>query len=332
MATLTRVARTAATTLTHVFEVDETPTAATGDVTVTVTDPAGAQVATGAATKDDDNQYTYKLPGQPQLTLLTATWKAAIDDAEVVEVDQVEVVGGFLVTLKQGRDSDKDLANTDLYTTADLKTARLETEQELEWICDQAFVPRYRRVTLDGSGTTDLVLPGGGDEVRGGYLMRGARTVRSAAIAPAAGQPAVPLTAQQLAALTIRPGGVLRRTDGALWTAGESNVVLEYEYGSDAPPADLVKAALTRFRSRLQMDKTQVPDRAVSFTIAELGTYRLSLPDAFRTGIPDVDAAYERYSRRVNASDAPGGKSVPASRTLSYEPQYGSMFHAGRSR
>lgn len=330
MGTLTRVARTAAGTLAHVFEVDETPTAATGAVTVTVTDPAGATVATGTAAGDANNRYTFALPGQAQLQTLSATWSATIAGTAVVEVDQVEICGGYLFSLARGRASDKALADTDLYPTSDLRQARLEVEQELEWICNQAFVPRHRRVTLDGTGTRDLALPDGSDEIRGGYVMRGVRTIRSAAIAPRVGQPFVTLSADQLAALTVRSGGVLRRTDGADWTAGDSNVVIEYEYGSDSPPEDLVRAALTRLRDRLNLNKTSIPDRAVSFTVPEQGTYRLSLPDAFRTGIPNVDAAYGRYSRRVSASEAPGGKSVPASRTLTYDPQHGSMFHGGR--
>jgi hypothetical protein len=330
MDTLTRVARTAAATLEHTFLVGEVGTDSTTAVAVAVTAADGTELAAGAGVSAGQGRYTFPLPGQPQLLSGRVDWSGTVAGAAVVESDQLEVVGGFLFDLVRARSSDDSLKDTTRYPTADLERARVEVELECEWICAQAWVPRYRRVVLDGTGTPDLVLPDGGDEVRGGVLMRGVRTIRSASVAPRVGLPAVDLTAEQLAALTVRAGGVLRRTDGNVWTAGDSNVVVDYEYGSDGPPPDLVRGALTRLRSVLQLNRTQVPDRAVSFTITDLGTYRLSLPDAFRTGLPEVDAAYGRYSRRVSPNEAPGGRQVPASRTMTYDPQHWSMFHGGR--
>ncbi|MEV0805735.1 hypothetical protein [Micromonospora sp. NPDC050200] len=332
MGALTRVAGTAAATLTHAFAGPaEEPATVDGAVTVTGTDPDGDLVFTGTATAAAaGGGYEFTMPAQTQLGLIDVTWSGTVGGTLLIERDLVEIVGGFLFTLRQGRDSDETLQNTDKYPTADLLRARTEVEQECEWICDQAWVPRYRRVVLDGTGIVDLVLPTGGDLWRAGTLMRGVRTVRTASIAARPGQTPVPLTGAQLAALAVRPDGTLRRTDDGVWTAGDGNVVLEYEYGADAAPADLVRAALTRFRDRLNFDKRQIPDRAVSFTIAEAGTYRLSLPDAYRTGIPEVDAAYGRYSRRVSDSSGPGGRAAPASRSIDYDPQYGSIFHGGR--
>jgi hypothetical protein len=326
MGTLTRIARTAAATLTHTFYVGEDPAVAT-DVTVVGTGPDNTAVFSGTATPDGQG-WSYAMPAQAQLTVLDVTWSGTVGGTVVIEHDQVEIVGGFLFTLAQGRASDASLADRTKYPTSALERARTEVEQECEWICAQAWVPRYRRVTLDGTGTPDVVLPDAGQEMRGGIVLQGVRAIRSAAVAPAYGQTPVPVLGAQLAALSVRPGGVLRRTDRAVWTAGEGNVVLEYEYGNDTAPADLVRAALTRFRSRLQLGTTQIPDRAVSFTVAEMGTYRLALPDAYRTGIPEVDAAYGRYSRRV--SDSGGTQAAPASRTLDYDPQFFSLHHGGR--
>ena len=145
------------------------------------------------------------------------------------------------------------------------------------------------------------------------------------------GQAAVALTAGQLAALTTTNDGSLRRTDGASWTAGNDNIVVEYEYGADSPPAELVTAALIRFRARLNLFRSGVPDRATSWSSAEGGTYRIELPSEWRTGIPEVDAVYSRYSRRARSTTAGAdGGSFPASRTLDYDPQYRSLFHGGR--
>lgn len=333
MGTLTRVPRTAAATLAHVFydAGGEEPVTATGDVTVTATGPDGEDVFTGtAAGPNSAGAYTYTMPAQPQLTVLDVTWSAVIGGTTVVERDQVEIVGARLFTVAEGRASDASLDKSK-YSTAHLLRVLTEVEQECEWICLQAWVPRYRQAVLDGSGTCDLVLPAGlVDEYRGGVLMRGIRVIRSASVASRVGQPAVPLPDDQLAALVVRPDGTLRRADGAVWPAGEQNIKLELEVGSDSPPPDLVRAAMTRFRDRATFDKRQVPDRAVSFTIQDMGTYRLSLPDAYRTGIPEVDAAYGRYSRRVQAGDAAGSRGAPASRTLDFNPQHHALFHGGR--
>lgn len=330
MGTLTRVARTAAATLEHVFEVGEDPVDPTGTPTCVVTDATGAEIASGDATVagGDSGRVTFQLPPQQQLAWLTVTWTATVNGVAVVEVDQAEIVGGFLFTLAQGRGSDSSLADSDKYTPAQLRAKRTEVEQECEWICDRAFVPRYRRVVLGGTGSPHIVIPDCADEVIGGVLLRGVRTFRSGQQRTRPGLPYTPLSAAELAALAVDDDGVVTRTDGRVWTEGRDNVVLEYEYGADGPPEDLRDAALYRFRDRAQLRNKQVPDRAVSFTITDLGTYRLSLPDAYRTGIPDVDAPYGRYSRRVRGT-APGG-AAPASRTLEYDPQFYSLFHGGR--
>lgn len=318
----TRVLKTASATLERVFYVGETPTDSSTTVTVTVVDANGTAVASGNATSagGGTGKYTFALAGQSQLALLTVTWNATIAGAAVAMSDQVEICGGFFFTLTEGRASDSSLSDAAKYPTADLIVARQEVEEECEWICDRAFVPRYRRVLLDGSGASDLILPDAD-----------VRTVRAATVAPRAGQTFVALTAGQLAALVVLPDSTLRRVDSNIWTEGLQNVVVEYEYGYTAPPTDLLKAAKTRFRTRLNINKTSIPDRASSFTAVDGGTYRLSMPDAFRTGIPDVDAAYARYSRRVQATtQAQTGARYPASRQLNYDPQRDSLFHGGR--
>ncbi len=186
---------------------------------------------------------------------------------------------------------------------------------ECEQICQRAFLPRYRRLVLDGNGTNDLILP-----------INDVRTIRRASMADRADETFTDLTAGQLAALVVTDDGLLRRVDLDAWTLGDQNIVLELEYGLDQPPADLVAAAKTRLRSRLNLNKTGVPDRAMSFTIADGGTYRLSMPDAWQTGIPDVDAVYRRYSLRDTSSPT-AANAVPASRTMAYEPQRNSLFH-----
>lgn len=320
-----RVMKNAAATLSHLFYApdSETLTDPTGTPTYTIVDANGTSVGSGNATVvgGGSGQLTAPLAAQTATRLLTATWTAVVSGAQVIEVDQVEVVSGYVFGLKQGRDSDSSLVDPAKYPTADLIVKRTEVERELENICDRAFVPRYARVVLDGSGTSRLILRHPDPE----RSVADVRTIRRVSVAPDLDETFVDLTAGQLAGVAIEGGDTLRRTDGTIFTEGRSNVVVEYEYGLSSAPEDLVTAALIRFRSRLNLHRTGIPDRASSFTAGDGGTYRISLPDAWRTGIPEVDAAYSRYSRRVRTG--PNGGPVPASRTLMYEPQRDSLFH-----
>jgi hypothetical protein len=324
---VTRVARTAPATLPHTFVVGETATDPTGSTaTVVATDPAGGSVTVGAATRTGVGAFAATMAGQAALTRLSIAWTGTFSGSAVTEVDYVEVAGGFYFNLAVARASDDILADTEKYTTADLELRRRQVEDECEMICDRAFVPRYRRAVLSGTGTSDILMT---DDAwaRESRSAGDIRLIRSASIAPQVGQTSVPLTAGQLAALTITSDGMLRRVDGTIWDEGVQNVAIEYEYGLDSPPSDLVDAALLRLRSRLTASRSGVPDRASSFTAADGGTYRIDLPGAWKTGIPTVDAAYSRYSRRSGSGTGTAGKPVAASRTLTYSPQVNSLFH-----
>lgn len=320
----TRVLRTSAAILAHTFEVGEEPTDSSTTVTVAVTDANGTAVAAGDAslTTVGTGRYTFTLGGQAQLGLLTVSWSATIAGAAVIQADEVEIVGGHFFSLAQGRASDSSLSSATKYPTADLELKRVEVEEECETICDRSFVPRYARVSLDGSGESDLVLSHPDPE----RSIADVRAIRSVRMAPRVGQPFVAFDAGQLAALQVADDGTLRRLDGALFTRGYANVIVELEYGLSAPPAELVQACLSRFRSRLNINKSGVPDRASSFTVSDGGTYRMDMPGPWKTGLPAIDAVYARYSRR----DGAGGRKVPASRQLNYDPSYGSLFHGGR--
>lgn len=326
-----RLVRGTTGTITHTFVVDEDPTDSSTTVTVAAVDATGASFlassnATSAGT--GTGQYTYTLAAGSTLEDLTGTWTGTIAGVSRAEADNVEIVGGTFFDLATGRNSDDTLADTTKYTTAQLRQARLEVEQECEQICDRAFFPRYARAVLDGTGTPDLLLPSG-DTLRRPGCNREVRTIRSVTMAAAVDGTFTAFTAGELAALAVTPDGAIRRTDGAYWTQELKNVVIEWEYGLDAPPQDLIRAALVRFRSRLNIHRTGVPDRATSFTAVDGGTYRIDLPGAWKTGIPEVDAVYARYSHRSGAGTG-SGRMVPASRTLSYDPQRYSVYHGGR--
>jgi hypothetical protein len=330
MSTLTRVAVTARATLTHVFVVGDTPTDVTsGTVGVVVTDANGVVATAGTATATGTGTYVFAFPAQAQVNMFSVAWTGTFSGNAVTETDFVEVVGGFYFTLAEARASDPTLDDITKYPTSTLVQKQIEVEQELDRICDRAFAVRYRRVVLDGSATTTLLLPDGGDDLSAGIVMRGVRTVRSAAVAdPRLGGPFVPLTTSQLAALTVSTDGQLVRTDGNVWSEGVNNVVVEYEYGSDCCPADLKDAALLRLRDLLNLHRQGIPDDASSYSNSE-GNFRRSTPDAYRTGNVYVDAVYSRYSRSPEAGtgNQPRG---PAARVLQYDAQRWSLFHLRR--
>lgn len=327
MTTLTRIQRNTAGTISHTFEVDETPLDSSTTVTYAVVDATGTAVVDGNATQAGAGTYAAVLAGQAALKACTVTWTGTIAGAVTVQTTFVEIVGGHFFSLAQGRASDDSLADTDRYPLADLAAARLEVEAECEHICDRAMVPRYARVVLDGSGTDELLLRHPGPDRSVGDV----RTVRSVRMADSPDGTFTAFTAGELADLAVAPDGTLRRTGGDAFTEGRANVVVEYEYGLDQPPVDLVRQALVRFRSTLNINKSGVPDRASSFTLADGGTFRLDMPGPFKTGVPTVDAAYGRYSRRSTGTGTTG-RAVPASRTLTYNPQGASLFHRGVRR
>jgi hypothetical protein len=150
-------------------------------------------------------------------------------------------------------------------------------------------VPRYRRVRLDGSGDEEQLLPDP-------YV----RSVRSVRVYDTDGTYEA-FTSTELAAIEVNDSGVVKRTDGDTFDRGEQNIVVEYEHGLARPPADLADAFMVRLRDVVNRAHRGVPDRASTFTSDVGGTYSLLVAGrgGSITGIPDVDVALRRHSRRI---------------------------------
>lgn len=297
---------------------DGTAVNAAGALTVAVTRADGTVlVPAGTATSHGlTGAYSVALTAAQTAVLdeLTAVWTDAGDGSTTTTVH--EIVGGFFFTIADARNSnDGLLADPVVYPDAKILEKRQQVEDEAEEICDVAFVPRYARVTLDGDGSPDLLL-----------AHNRIRTVRSVRVYPYKGASTYTALSQaQLAGLVVDNLGKLTRTDFAVFAQGRGNVVVEYEHGYDQPQADLREAALVRLRSRLNKQKSAVDERATSFTAENGQTFKLSTAEAYKTGIPEVDAAYGRYSLRSSA-DTPRAVSMP----LNFDPQLHSVFHGGR--
>lgn len=253
-------------------------------VTVAVTRADGTAVAgVGAVTNPSTGVYQATLPAQANVGLLTATWSGATQTA----VTEAEVVGGFYVTLAEIR-AQKNLSSTSKFTTAELEDAREWFETLAEDHCGCGFVPRFARLTLDGTGCSRLRL----GEPRQSLSGRRPFPLRRVLAATIDGAVAT------VTNWDVYPGGVVDTQDAAsTFTLGRRNIILDVEYGYDRPPRDLRVAALTAIRSRLLTDEAGlVADRATSIT-NEFGNVLLSQPGTARpTGIPDVDAVLNRLN------------------------------------
>lgn len=261
------------------------PTAA-GTVVASAVDATGASVLTDTTASYDSttNTYSVSLTALSSLELLDVTWTGSVSTST-----KVEVVGGYYFSIADVRAYKNGvMSSTDTYPNALVRAARDEVEREFERVC-WPFVPRYRRVVMPATGCRQLALQD-----------MHVRTVRSVVEYDADGTASYTWTADDLAGLYWDASGIVTSTYKTFgWLPG--TVAVEYEYGFDRPPADVVEAALRRLRHKMNADKSGVPDRAVSYTVAEGGSYSLSTPGRNNavTGIPDVDVVLNdpRYRR-----------------------------------
>jgi hypothetical protein len=306
-----RIMQGAAATLTFLnVDSDGTATDAGGALTVGVTRADGTVlVAAGTATTHGvTGTYTYALAAANTLVLdlLAATWTDASTGA--THVTYHEIVGGYLFTIAEIRAFDI-LSDTVKFTTANVITERSAVEDELEQIRNAAFVPRYARLILDGSGDHDIVT--------GKSWLRRVRSVK--VLASTGSSTSTTFTAAQLAACVVTEDGRIRRGDGDVFEWGVGNIVVELEHGFTDWGNDLKIAALNRLRERLGHTDTAIPDRATNYQSVDGYSYGLAAPNANSTGNPYVDSVYARYPR-------PDQGQTAASRQLVYQPQSGGVF------
>jgi len=309
-----RILRGVPATLSWQYEDENGVAADPGVVTIGVTTADGTVVVNpGHATGGSSTApRTLALPAIATLELLTATWTTTGGAFTTL----INVVGGFYFSNAEARAIETSLSDGTKYPDADIARVRREVEDEFEEIADASFVPQYRRIRIDGSGTPDLVLSGN--------RLRTVRTIRVYSSATAY----TSFTAGELADLSYDDDLTIHRPAGIVFDdARRANTVVEYELGFDRPPSDLKRAMIRRLRSRLNMAKSDIPDRAERWQPTSQGTlYMLSKAGPYTTGINEIDAVYERYSKRSQQSGTP----VPASQSLVMSPQRYSVFHGAR--
>jgi hypothetical protein len=254
---------------------DPTPDSAT----VTITRADGTAVVTDAGAQDSGTGvFSYPLnPDETALLdTLTATWTFTADGSEQSRQTFHEVVGGFLFTLGE---LEADLNSTETYASSELAAARTYAETQLEHYCGVAFVPRYERETISGTGSTSVMF-------KWPYV----RSVRSVTIDDIAG------TAADVA---FRPYGHAYYATG--WTLGYGNIIVGYEHGMTYPPPGASEAALVLAKHKLI--KGPIDERATQRT-SEFGPVNLATPGLFgsRSGIPVVDEFIRAHDMTVGVA------------------------------
>lgn len=240
----------------------------------------GATTTNGFANTNGTYRYALTAANNTNLNLLHAVFSAT----NAIDSQIYEVVQRFYFSAADARAWDPSITTAN-FPNATVHRVRDMVETECEWITGTAWVPRFDRYRLDGSGSSALRIPA--------WNVRAIRDVRIYTSATSY----TSLSTDQLAALDYKEWGRVTRLDGGTFPAGSENVVVEIEHGYDQPPADLREATLKRLRYLLNNVKSGIPDRATSFTVSDVGVFNISTPGqrGAETGIPEVDAVYARY-------------------------------------
>lgn len=245
------------------------------DGTVLVAAPT-ATVGSGAAPRT----VALTAAQTASLDLFAVTWTRA--DATTFPT-VAEIVGGYYFTTAQLRARETALADAQKYLVADLVALRRDVEAEFEEICEVAFVPRYARRRLDGTGASCLVLPT--------PLPR-----RIVAVTQLAGDGSTTAwTAGEVAGIRLDETGEISSPQRS-FPSGARNLIVAWEHGHDRPPPEVRDKAMLRLRHHVTRPKSAVPDRATTFQVEGGSVYRLDQAGRKRTGIADIDAVLDRYS------------------------------------
>lgn len=274
----TQVLRDTGTNLTVTFYADAVAVDADGVVTVTITKTDGTALATDAATTHGSTgQYSFALADQADLDYLTVVWTGVFGGLTQTQTDYVEIVGAYYFTLAEL----KAQPNMGAKTAAQLSTARRWFETTFESFTGSSWIPRYKRIRADGTGSNVLVLPD--------TPIRSLRKVRVYSNTTTY----TDYTADELADIDLNYGIATRRTLG-VWARGTTNTVVDYEYGHDYPPEDIKQAGLVAARVFLMGDN--VGDRVYSIQ-TDVGIAFQSTPGKNRPfGIPFADEVANRHA------------------------------------
>lgn len=255
------------TQFTDFDEVVITPDADSAELTVI--DAVGAEVVTVPATIGEDNVLTATVLYLPDMDTYALMWTAALDGEPIEKVESAELSSRPYFTLDELIKWDPTSA-LDQVDRDKLKRVRNEAEDVIERNAGVAFVPRSRRFEVQGDGSDRILLP----DVECRRVIDVTVDGVSIAISP----------------LKLHSWGALDNPTG--W---DGSIIVHYEHGHATTPEPIKTAALILATSKATL--SGVPSRALSQN-TDLGFIRFAVAGRDgATGIPDVDAAIEQYSR-----------------------------------
>lgn len=259
--------------LTHTFlDDDEESPLTLSAVSVTLLDADSAEVATATATGGEQGVWTVTFPAQPMGEYL-ARWSG---DTEYVDETPVEVVGGFMFSVPQARNSDDYLTDAAAFPASEIIDYREVVESEFERITARSFTPRVvmRDYVSDGTGEFVALIPD-------------AQAVEAAWVNGVA--------VADVSTWRVNTLGKITTTDDV--PEGDA-VRARIRYGFATPPKEVARVGMVYLRSLMASESSGIPDRATTWQPEEGGTFRLATPGVgpWETGIPEVDAVLKRYT------------------------------------
>lgn len=252
-----------------------------GPVVATLHDGTGTQTASGTSAVSG-GAVVWDIPaeGMPRLDSYQVQWSTP----DATWTTDIELVGGHLFTVGQMRKPPSGLADPVKFPDDLCEDVRVSVEDTIEQASNVAWVPRGGRclLVLDPRPGGPVSTP------RIGWLTLPHYMVREVYSVTVGG---VPLTADELASLTICDDTLIRSTP---WPTG-TPIAVHYVHGFGRPPAPISRAALRLVRD-VAID-TGLPSRATATSIGDQ-MYRLTIAGRDGvTGLPEVDAAIAQFGR-----------------------------------
>lgn len=273
----------------------------TTPVSVVVRDGAGATVYTGTPTIHSGHcDIVLPVATLPHLDTYEFTYTALTQPggSPVSWTKVIELVGGYLFEISDLRAQDRAFTDVTKYPSELMRQVRNWVEDVIEGprAAQRAFVPRGRRVTMNGNAP---------DLNQGFYPLLYGTDFRQLVVPDfdlrdlyACSINGSALTQDELALVKV-DDNTLWRSAGVHWPAwpfGKGNIVLHYTYGMDRAPGAITRAALILAREYLV--KSDLPGRATATSIGDQ-MFRLTIAGRDGvTGIPDVDAAIDQFGRK----------------------------------
>ena len=214
-------------------------------------------------TDNSDGTYEVTVPAKSDLAMLRGT--LTFDTGTVFDQGWVEIVGNVLFTEAQARSyNEAFLTSTTVYTDAAIAAERARITDWLEGQTGRSWVPRYRRLYLDGNGAQRLPLwdvrrslgASGGEGARRDMIKVLAATINGTAVSTS----------------NIEADGSYLWLTSGIWTRPTrgANVIVDVEYGLEYLSAGVDEIGLMELVERLPSNRL---DPGATGASDEFGTY-----------------------------------------------------------